>query len=159
VANDAEDRSWQNASYRQFLRDDSPEDVDGYSDGKWSDTKSIFLRLFVYLAILWLASLACSWITPFMNGLSLGDQILQVLLMQPLDWIFFTSSYLSIGMSVYVFSSTSIVLVRTLWIVFALTLLIASVAHLFLFLTTQRTIFYTLVVVLVLMAIAGGLVS
>ncbi len=152
---DAEDRSWRESSYRQFLKDDAPEDNYDVRDANRLIADSVFVRLLVWITILWEGSLICCLITPFMVHEPLGEQISQILIGQPFDWIFYSSAYASVMTKVYLFPSASAYLDFILWSVFALAFISAVLTHLILFLKSKRIGSYALLVTLLLMVAAG----
>jgi hypothetical protein len=138
-----------------FLRDETPKDAYGPSDGKRHIANSIFVRLLVWLAIWWIASFVFCWLTPFWHSQSLGFQITDVIF-SPLEWIISSSMNLSVIASVDIFSSKSTVLCLVLMAAFGFAIMGAILMHLRLFLRAKRVILYALIIIQLLMAVGGA---
>jgi hypothetical protein len=73
----------------------------------------------------------------------------------PLDEIFFSSGYVSVLTSVYIFHTPYVVFGRALWIFFGVAMSIAALTHLLFFLTSRRLVFYALVAIQIFALAAG----
>jgi hypothetical protein len=154
--NDAEDRSWREASYRQFLRDDTPEDDYGSPQTKGQISAFTLKRMCLWLAIWWLAGFVSCWLTPFWQSQSVGFQLADII-MRPLEWIVASSFELSVRTNVFIFASKSTFLGFGLLSVFGLALVFVLIVHWRSFLRAERAFLYALIIAQLLMALGGEL--